>query len=725
MRGVRRQQDRERLEQRLGGDAVPQRIDVLHHRRDSGVVGERLRVVRDTLNRAVHHAHEIRGFGLGGRGLVPHHLPHQVPHLVQEPPNARDARIPEIATLLVGAEEHQVHAEGVGSPAVDVGIRVHDVAARLRHLRAVPDDHAVGAEAPERLLERHQSDVVQGHRDEARVHQVQDRVLVAADVRRDGEPLAGQLRIERHVVPVRRGIAQEVPCGVEERVGDVGLAPARLAARGARDAVPCSRPRQRRDPGVVWPEIVEGGEDHRQILLGHRHRAAVVAVDDRNRRPPVALPRDAPIMQPVVDDRLGETFGRKRLGDGALGLLPRHSVETGAVDHPPVRDVGLGCGERGERVLLRARDDAHAWELHRLGEFEVALVVAGHRHDRARAVLHQDVVGDPDRHGIAGGWIARVGAGEDAGLGLVADLAGDQVHRRHPAPIGVHVGALLRGGQVGHQGVLRRQHEVGRAEDRVRTRREHRDSLTGGRLEDQLGAVGASDPVGLNRPGRVRPVGCLQVIEQPLGILTDGEKPLVQHPRLDLHVRMPLAEAVDHLLVGEHGLARRAPVHGGAALDGQPGAIELEEDPLRPFVVARIGGLHLIAPIRHQPDPLELAAEPLDVARNQLGRMRSDLQGEVLRVDAERVEAQGLEDVGAAQPPVAALNIGAHERKDVPDVQPFGRRIRKHHQVEIRLRGAGEVGVVGAALLPPFLPPALDALRVVRDGFRTGHNGVR
>ena len=51
-------------------------------------------------------------------------------------------------------------------------------------------------------------------------------------------------------------------------------------------------------------------------------------------------------------------------------------------------------------------------------EVEVALILAGRRHDRAGAVAHQDVVGDPDRDVLAAEQVVRVGAGEDAGLFL-------------------------------------------------------------------------------------------------------------------------------------------------------------------------------------------------------------------------------------------------------------------------------------------------------------------
>ena len=80
--------------------------------------------------------------------------------------------------------------------------------------------------------------------------------------------------------------------------------------------------------------------------------------------------------------------------------------------------LGLGVFERGFGLVHARRDHPDDRQVERLGELEVALVVAGHGHDRAGAVAHQHVVGDPDRDRLAVDGIDRVGAGEHAGLVL-------------------------------------------------------------------------------------------------------------------------------------------------------------------------------------------------------------------------------------------------------------------------------------------------------------------
>ena len=92
--------------------------------------------------------------------------------------------------------------------------------------------------------------------------------------------------------------------------------------------------------------------------------------------------------------------------------LRRIRPATPGSDSASVRRLaGLGPG-------VGRRRPRHDRQVERLGELEVALVVAGDGHDRAGAVAHQHVVGDPDRDRLAVHRVDGVGAGEDAGLGL-------------------------------------------------------------------------------------------------------------------------------------------------------------------------------------------------------------------------------------------------------------------------------------------------------------------
>ena len=88
-------------------------------------------------------------------------------------------------------------------------------------------DHALGEEPREGLLDTDQVHVRERLHEAARVHQVQDRVLDAADVLVDRHPHVHGLAVPRRLVIVRVAVAQEVPGRVDERVHRVGLAAGR------------------------------------------------------------------------------------------------------------------------------------------------------------------------------------------------------------------------------------------------------------------------------------------------------------------------------------------------------------------------------------------------------------------------------------------------------------------------------------------------------------------
>ena len=152
------------------------------------------------------------------------------PEPVEEAPHAGDALVAEVAALLERPQEHQVRAEGVRAPLARCTRRGSRRCPALRHLRAVADDQPVRAESLERLLEVEKPRVVQHHRDEARVQQVQHGVLVAADVASPPAASASVLlRVERHVVAVARS----------DSAGSTTRCRGRCRTRRSR-AAPCS-----------------------------------------------------------------------------------------------------------------------------------------------------------------------------------------------------------------------------------------------------------------------------------------------------------------------------------------------------------------------------------------------------------------------------------------------------------------------------------------------------
>src|SRR4030095_5516059 len=102
------------------------------------------------------------------------------------------------------------------------------------------------------------------------------------------------------------------------------------------------------------------------------------------------------------------------------------------------------------------------------------------------------------------------------------------------------------------------------------------------------------------------------------------------------------AAPVDHLLVGEDGLAARAPVHRRAAAIREAALEHADEQPLVPLVVLGIAGGELTLPGVADAKTLQLPLHVGDVAaRGGLG-MDAALDRGVLGREAGRVPAERL-----------------------------------------------------------------------------------
>ena len=169
-----------------------------------------------------------------------------------------------------------------------------------------------------------------------------------------------------------------------------------------------------------------------------------------------------------------------------------------------------------------------------------------------------------------------------------------------------------------------------------------------------------------------------------------------------------LAAPLADLFVGEAGLARRAPVDGNDALEGQVALVQLEEDPLRPPDVRRVGGVDLALPVVGEADRIDLAAEVGDRRRRRHARVDAVFDGVVLGRQPERVPAHRVQHAEALHPLPARDDVGGRVALAVPDVQAGAGRVGEHVQrVELRLRGVGR-RLVQPGFAPAGLPLGLD-----------------
>ncbi len=364
------------------------------------------------------------------------------------------------------------------------------------------------------------------------------------------------------------------------------------------------------------------------------------------------------------------------------------------------------------------RDDATDRQAELDCEREVALVVRGDGHDRAGAVAAEHVIGDEDRDALAVDRVDRLGAQHHAGLLAIGREAIDLGPPARLGDVGRHLGPTVRVGQSLDERMLGGEDHERRPEERVRAGREHPKRVAarlvgvGRDPERELGALGPADPVRLLDADRFGPVESVEV-QQLVRVGGRLEVPLVQVALLDEGAAAPAMPVRPLDLLASERPVVRAPVDRRLLPIGQARLQELQEEPLVPAVVGRVGGDDLGFPCERGAHRAELAAHGLDVRHRPGERVPTAPDGRVLGRQPEGIEADRKEHVEAVHPPVAGERIARGDDVPMPDVQVTG-RIRVHRQeVVLGLRGVVEVGLVQTELGPARLPARLDGRRVV------------
>src|SRR5919199_6702429 len=275
-------------------------VGVLHKRRERRVEPERLQILGDFLDQPGSTAVELLGVGLCSRGHAPGCERVRPSQKAYNTLNA--ARVPWPA-LCPRTDEHQIAAQNIGAVTVHELLRVHHVAAALAHLlRVLAEYDALVKQPRHRLVEPDHPEIAHYLREETGVEQVHRRVLDPPGVLVNREPALSLLGVERPIVVVWREVAVLIPRGVHERVHRVRLPLGRTTATGTRGVAEALIELQRRLAGGHELRVL--GQKDGQLLLRDGHYAAMLAVDDRYRGPPVALALDQPVPQAIRHCRL-------------------------------------------------------------------------------------------------------------------------------------------------------------------------------------------------------------------------------------------------------------------------------------------------------------------------------------------------------------------------------------------------------------------------------------
>ena len=164
------------------------------------------------------------------------------------------------------------------------------------------------------------------------------------------------------------------------------------------------------------------------------------------------------------------------------------------------------------------------------------------------------------------------------------------------------------------------------------------------------------------------PADRVEVLEQAVGVVGDAKEPLRELAHLDERAGA-LAAAVDDLLVGEHRLLDRIPVDRGLLLVGEPMLEQLQEDPLRPAVHARLVRAELARPVDRDAPAAKLALELLDRGVGRVARMLAGLDRVVLGGQAERVVAHRMQHAPAAAAVEVRDGVADGVDLQMPDVR--------------------------------------------------------
>ena len=240
-----------------------------------------------------------------------------------------------------------------------------------------------------------------------------------------------------------------------------------------------------------------------------------------------------------------------------------------------------------------------------------------------------------------------------------------------------------------------------------------------GQLECETRAAALADPVRLHQAHLLGPaVERVETAQQLVGEGRDLEVPLRQLAALDGGAGAP-ALAVDHLLVGQHGVVDGIPVDPGFAAIGEAGLPEIEEHLLLVPVVARIAGGELAAPVERQAHRLELRLHRGDVGVGPGLGMDLLLDRGILGRQAEGVPAHRMQHVEALGALVArdhvALGVVAH----VTHVDA-SRWIGKHLEHVVFRPALIHDGAKGLASVPDLLPLGFGLAEVIALGFGRG-----
>ena len=561
-------------------------------------------------------------------GLVVGHAPVEIlvveetPELLDEAEDAFDAvGVPRLGHL-DGAEEHLVHAQGVGPVFFHEVVGILHVVFGLGHLLHLPaadvlaffkDKFGIG-EVGHPLLERlgvehivsHDVDIDADGRDLIAVFQPKGDILVGADDAIDEvgasldhalvdefleglffateadvmEELVpetgidqvaggvfGAADVEIHVAPILVGLFGEILLVVvrvhvaEIIAGGAGESGHRVVFHGVALVGPVFGACQWRLTRLGGLELADLGKLDGQLFFRNRVGHAILVVDGE-RLAPVALAAEDGVAQAVVHRAVADAHCLDLLDHRLAALFDGHSGDEAGVHAIAVFAVhGLLPCVRVAQIVGEWGHHLTDGQVEMTGECKVAAVVGRHGHDGACAVVGQYIVADPNGNAFFCDGVDGVRTREHSAHLLDFGLALALGAVLGPSDVGFHFRLLLWRGDGGNHLVLGAQDHEGHTEDGVRARGE---DLEGGLVLHTINIAAHVEffPVELAFHSQGEPYGCTLAATNPVALdFLQGVCPF--------HVlqsgKQPFGVCGDT----EDPLSHQLALHGEAATDGE------------------------------------------------------------------------------------------------------------------------------------------------------------
>ena len=251
--------------------------------------------------------------------------------------------------------------------------------------------------------------------------------------------------------------------------------------------------------------------------------------------------------------------------------------------------------------------------------------------------------------------------------------------------------------------MLGRDNHVGRAEQGVGTGGIDGQRVALGGLEINLRTSRAADPVALLYLDTLDEIHIVQIVNQALRILGNRQHPLALG-FMDNLTAAALAHAVDHFFVSQHALTGGTPVDTHFLLIGKALFEQLQENPLGPLVVIRVGRVDLARPVKRQAERLELTLKACDVLLGHFRRMDVVLDGKVLGRQAERIPSHRVQHVIALHTLFTRHNVKRSIGARMAYMQALTGRIREFDQRIKLFLFAAVFRLEAMCLIPDVLP---------------------